>query len=505
MSRYDRLALLLTAICLILSSWVSLQIFEGIPHLEDEIAYVWQAKTITHNDLSIESPPCPTCFLVPFVVDYQGIRFSKYPPGWPAVLSLGLRLDIRPYVNPILAAFSAWLIYLLIKKITDEKTALLAVFLLIISPFFLLNAGSLLSHIWSLWLFFVFLHAWFDTFYFFPKQIPGWLTALLAGLALGLLVLTRPLTAVGLALPFILHGLFLLFTASPALKKLALLSAGSAALLAGFILIWQLALTGELSVSTYQLWWPYDKVGFGSDIGLQPGGYQWKYAKANAKFSLRAGYADLFGWFRYSWIFIPFGLIALRKNIKAWLISLTIPALVGVYLFYWIGSWLFGPRYYFEAILAAVLLTAAGFVWLFRLLSAPAFQTKKWMWVRRLGFFLLFLVSTSLVVFNLVYYLPQRLGNMKGLYGATRSQLDPFLTESAMDLTPAIIVVHIPNHWIEYATLLELSSPYQDTPFIFTFTRGPIIDYDMAKNFPERSMWYYYPEEPYKFYSNPRQ
>ncbi len=332
MSRYDRLALILTVISLLLSSWVSLQIFEGIPHLEDEIAYVWQARTITHNDLSIESPPCPTCFLVPFVVDYQGIRFSKYPPGWPAALSLGLRLDVRPFVNPFLAAFSIWLIYLLIKKITNDKTALLAVFLLTISPFFLLNAGSLLSHIWSLWLFVVFLHAWFDTFFYFPKQIPGWLSALIAGLALGLLVLTRPLTAVGLAIPFFLHGLVLLFTASPALKKLALLSAGSAALLGSLILIWQLALTGDLSITTYQLWWPYDRVGFGANIGLQPGGYQWKYAKANAKFSLRAGYSDLFGWFRLSWIFIPFGLIALRKNMKAWLITLTIPALIGVYL-----------------------------------------------------------------------------------------------------------------------------------------------------------------------------
>ncbi len=504
MSRYDRLALALTVVCLVLSSWVSLKIFEGVPHLEDEIAYIWQAKTITHNDVSIASPPCQTCFLVPFVVDYQGIRFSKYPPGWPAVLSLGLRLNVRPFVNPVLAAFSIWLIYLLIKKITEEKTALLSIFLLVLSPFFLLNAGSLLSHLWSLWLFVVFLHAWFDTFMFQPTRIPAWFTALLSGLALGLLVLTRPLTAIGLAIPFILHGLYLLISGSAHTKKLAVLSAGSAFILSAFVLVWQLALTGDLSVTTYQLWWPYDRIGFGAGIGLQSGGYQFHNAKANAKFSLRVGYSDLFGWFRLSWLFMPFGLIALRKNIQAWLISLTIPTLIGAYLFYWIGAWLFGPRYYFEAIVGAILLTASGIRWLVGNLQPSENQTSTLRWFRRLRYFFISLLTISLVILNLVYYLPQRLGNMKGLYGATPAQLEPFLNDSAQDLTPALIIVHIQRHWLEYGTLLELSSPYQDSPFIFTFTRGPELDAAVTQHFPERKRFYYYPDQPYSFYPNPR-
>jgi hypothetical protein len=49
--------------------------------------------------------------------------------------------------------------------------------------------------------------------------LPGWLPALAAGLALGLLVLTRPLSAVGLALPFGLHGLYLLVRGDPATRR----------------------------------------------------------------------------------------------------------------------------------------------------------------------------------------------------------------------------------------------------------------------------------------------
>ncbi len=104
---------------------------------------------------------------------------------------------------------------------------------------------------------------------------------------------------------------------------------------------------------------------------------------------------------------------------------------------YWIGSWLFGPRYYFEAILGAVLLTSAGVLWLAGNLTRSAAQPRQIAWVNRIRFFFVYLVLINLVVFNLVYYLPQRLGNMKGLYGASASQLTPFQTESAQLLNPS--------------------------------------------------------------------
>jgi hypothetical protein len=42
-------------------------------------------------------------FWTPFVVDYQGERFGKYPPGWPAWLSLGVRLSAPWLINGLLA------------------------------------------------------------------------------------------------------------------------------------------------------------------------------------------------------------------------------------------------------------------------------------------------------------------------------------------------------------------------------------------------------------------
>ena len=74
--------------------------------------------------------------MVPFVVDYQGWRFGKYPLGFPVLLSFGIRLGLRDWVNPFIAAWSLWLLYRLGKKLLGEKTALLAVFLTASSPFF---------------------------------------------------------------------------------------------------------------------------------------------------------------------------------------------------------------------------------------------------------------------------------------------------------------------------------------------------------------------------------
>ncbi len=80
----DLVAMLLAVVGFIASALVTQRVFEGIPHIEDEIAYVWQAKALADWHLTVPSPPQERSFLVPFVVDYLGLRFGKYPPGWPA-------------------------------------------------------------------------------------------------------------------------------------------------------------------------------------------------------------------------------------------------------------------------------------------------------------------------------------------------------------------------------------------------------------------------------------
>ena len=506
MTRSDRIALLLSLIAVAVSYLVADRVFERMPHIEDEMAYVWQAQILAKGHLTLPSPPSKESFLVPFVVDYHGQRFGKYPLGWPAMLALGVALGIRSWVNPLLAGLGVWLTYRLGKRTLGETVGLLAAGLTIASPFFLMNSGSLLSHPFGLVLSAAFAIAWLDAW---DPNLTGelagrrWLPTLVAALSLGLLILTRPLTAVGVALPFAVHGLYLLIRGDWSTRRRLLAFSAIVLALAALIFVWQWAVTGDPKLNPYTLWWKYDTIGFGPGVGRSPQGHTLRQAWINTRFSLISGAHDLFGWGPYSWIFLPFGLIPLLRQRRALLIGAVFPSLVLVYLAYWIGSQLFGPRYYYEGLYSLTIAGAAGIAFLAGWPTRPGepwHVYSGWKMARPL---LMTAIVALLVSANLLFYTPMRVGGMHGLYGVTRTRLEPFETPEAKALAPALIVVH-PRIWTEYATMLELQDPFLDSPLLFVISSGGKIDSELPDLFPGRHVYHYYPDEPYKFYTGPR-
>jgi hypothetical protein len=504
MSRADRIALFISLITILVTYYVTVYYFEGIPHLEDEIAYVWQARAIAEGKLTVASPPQPKSFLVPFVVDYNGRRFGKYPLGWPVVLAIGIRLGVRSLINPLLAGFGVWLTYRLGKKVFGESVGIIAAALTLSSPFFLMNSGTLLSHPFGLVLSTAFALAWIEGFG--ERDAPRRaLPTVVAGLLLGVLALTRPFTALAVAFPFTVHGLFLLIRSDWQTRR-HVLAVGSIALVIGAItFVWQYAVTGNALLNPYTLWWPYDKVGFGKGYGLTDSGHSLNLAKINTRFSLRAGYSDLFGWGRYSWIFLPFGVLAifLRRNWRGILIGAVFPSLVIFYMAYWVGAWVFGPRYYFEGLFSLTLLSGVGIAWLAGWPILPGETWPTYQGRKRFRPLIVLALVVVLVTGNLIYYTPIRLASLRGLYGMERADLKPFLTKQAQELTPALIVVH-PKNWMEYGVLLDLESPDLDSDFIFIFSRNQTSDQALRAEFPNRDFYHYYPREPYVFYKAPK-
>jgi len=503
----DRLALLLALITTLTVYLVSDRIYERMAHFEDEMAYVWQAQAIAGGDLVLPSPPNPIIFLVPFVIDYHGQRFGKYPPGWPTLLAFGFATGLEDWVNPLLAGLGIWLLYLLAKRITNGTTstmlragsALLSILLMLTSPMFWMLSGSLLSHTWSLVLTSGFVLAWLDTFIHEKKDLavrnpPVWITTSIAGICLGVLILARPMNAVGVALPFFIHGIVLLLRGDRS-TRIRVVTIGLLALLVGSMYFaWQFAVTGDLFLNPYMLWWKYDKVGFGPGYGLLRGGHNLERAWYNLTHSLWAPdgtRGDVLGWENLWWIFIPFGLWALRKKPSAWLVAGIFPALVLVYIPYWIGSWQYGPRYYYEGMLGVSILSAAGVAWL----------AGNGLLIRKI---LAGLALMLLVGYNLFSYLPGRLWGMHGMYNINRAMLEPFLTEEAQRLTPALIVVHTRESWTEYGGLLELQNAQLTTPLIFAIYRNDSALEDYYDGFPDRTIYNYYPDEPFTIYQNPR-
>ncbi len=494
MGKTGRIALLLSLAAIAASYLVAELVFERIPHIEDEMAFVWQAQVYARGQVAIPSPPHPNIMMTPFVVDYHGQRFSKYPPGWSVVLAFGYLLGARAWVNPLLAGLAVWLTYRLGQKVFNPAVGLLAAFLTLLSPFFLMLSGSLLSHTWSLVLSLTLALAWLDTFVYETK-VPRWMTSLVAGLTLGLLALTRPLTALGVALPFFIHGLILLWRGGWDVRRRVLFIGVVTLLVSALFLLWQFAVTGSPLTNPYTLWWPYDKVGFGPDVGRQESGHNLFWSLISLKKALDTARSDFFGWENLSWLFLPLGLWAARRNRPAWLVGSVFVSLVGAYLLYWTSSTTFGPRYYFEGFYSVSLLSAAGFLWLAGWPKAKIWRSGR------------FLVTAGLLAFlmsyNLLIYLPARLQGMHGLYGVERADLLPFQTEEAKALAPAIVVVHIQDSWTDYGALLDLQDPWLTTPFIFAFGQGGVSDAALEADFSNRRL-IHYADEPYTFYEHPR-
>jgi hypothetical protein len=53
---------------------------------------------------------------------------------------------------------------------------------------------------------------------------------------------------------------------------------------------------------------------------------------------------------------------------------------------------------------------------------------------------------------------------------------------------------------MEYGALLDLEDPGLTTPIIFAWSISPSIDASLAGDFPDRTVYHYYPNQPFELY-----
>lgn len=470
---FRRPILWICAAALLAGIGVSTLAFERLPHLEDEVAYLFQAKTLALGRLTVPSPAHADAFWLPFVLDYEGRRFGKYPPGWPAILAPGELIGLPWLVNPLLAALALYLVYRLGRALYDERTGVLAAALGLTSPLLLVLAGSYLSHLASLVLLLLF------SLWFVQTARGGnrWF-AVGSGLALGAAFLVRSLTAVGYAVPFALYGLVQVLRRRQPHWPNYLLVALAGAALASLLPVYQWAVTGDPWLNPYLLWWPYDKIGFGPGVGWMPGGHSLSYAWLNLQQDLATAATDVLGWPGFSWVPIVLALALPPRRGRDRLLPAPFVTLVIAYLFYWIGSpmRLWGPRYYFEGFGVLWILSAVGLGrgW-DRLRRGP-------LWPRAAALAGLAL----LLVVNLGVNLPPRLAQAKGFYGISRAQLRPIETAH---LQNALVFVKA-ERWLEYGAMLAEMGPLLTDPVLYARSAGPEEDAAVMRDYPDRAVYY---------------
>jgi 4-amino-4-deoxy-L-arabinose transferase-like glycosyltransferase len=471
-SRPQWLILLICAAALLGAAAFSAFAFERLPHLEDEVAYLFQARTMAMGRLTVPSPAQPGSFWTPFVLDYRGQRFGKYTPGWPAILAAGARAGLPWLVNPILAGVALYLVYRLGETLYDRRTGLLAAALGLFSPLFLVLGGSFLSHLASMvWL--LLFSLWFVWTF---RGRSRWF-GLGAGLALGAAFLVRPLTAVAWAAPFAVYALVLLVRRRAAWAPLLFMAVG-AGLLAALLPLYQWAVTGDPFLNPYTLWWPYDRIGFGPGIGAMPGGHSLHYAWLNLKQDLSHTATDLLGWPALSWLPVLLGLALAPRRRRDWALLTPFASLVVAYLFYWIGSpsRLWGPRYYFEGFSVLWVLGAVGLV------KAWDWAGGRARWVRIAGV----AAIACLLAVDLAVLIPARAREAYGFYGISRAQYRPILDAN---LHNALVIVYA-DRWLEYGAMLGEMSPTLDGDVVYARGSGPEADAAVIAQYPGRAVYY---------------
>ena len=299
--RWYRCAVAVLAVFVfIMAGVISERVFERLPHLEDELAYLYQARIFAGGQIVIDSPEDHRAFWQPFVIDYEpsGKRFGKYPPGWPAVLALGVAAGCPWLVNAVLGALTVILVFRLGREMWGVPVGLLAALLTAFSPAALLLNGTLMAHTAAL--FFASFFLWCCWRLERHSQLLPWTLA--AGVALGALFVTRPLSAVAVGLPFLVWaGASIVsgWKSTSAESRTSRLRAGVALIVVAAVVgsavpLFNAVATGNPTTDLYRLVWSYDRLGFGDGHGRT--GHTIVNGLRHARFDLSLATADLYGW-----------------------------------------------------------------------------------------------------------------------------------------------------------------------------------------------------------------
>ncbi len=434
----------------------------------DTTSFFTQAKIFAEGHINVPSHPLKEFFHTGYCVN-DGRFFSKYPPGWPLVLSLGIVLKLPWIMNPIVTCLSLYVIFLLGVKLYDRETACIAIIFTAVSPLILWGSSSYFSEPMSLLFSTLFFYAAVCSLESSSLLFPG-----LAGLCLGVVFSVRPYSAVAIALPLSVYWLVCLA------KHPKLIKRGSLIILAFLpLLLANLAYnyyqTGSpwlLPVSYYN---PLDKPGFGlrtGDTFLTP----FYYGPLSALRNLGIELINL-NWKGLPLLFLFIG-AALGGCRKKWdlLLCFTSVSIITFHCFYFAISY---NRYYYPILFAIFLISARG---------AMEFEQflKKHLRISLFGN-----LKTLSVVFTILCSLI--LINIPGWIIGVRNQaklLDPFLQVHEQGITDSIIFLKtVPEIWNNLGYYIQ-NSPNFDDSVLFVKDLG-IKNSQLMEHYPNRTYYYY--------------
>jgi hypothetical protein len=290
----------------------------------------------------------------------DGSTYSQYFLGWPAIMALGVPLKATGYVNAILSGATIPALYRLLKSFTDVRWARLGVLIFLTSPMIQIAAATEMSHTSSL---FALTYALMLADLALRRSVPYASAGF--GLFLGAAFFIRPLSAIGVGLPWAIMWLWHQFRSNE--RPLANVVAFCVPVfaLATLFLVANARQTGSPLIVAYQGAFDYGvQNGFRFTHALPsrqcdtPNFVGWNPPRmlgtvTNGLLRLNI---SLFGW-PLSFAFVP-AAIGLRR---AWLWWASIATYILAHLnLLDPGVDTFGPPHWFEMSLAVLALTVLG-------------------------------------------------------------------------------------------------------------------------------------------------
>ncbi len=346
------LAIAMAAMAFATALYLMLAYAKAMPHVPDELSYLFQAKVFAAGHLSAAPPPSEESFTwsnpAPIVV-HDGKWASIYPFGQPLVLAAGALVGAAWVAPPLLGAASVGLVFMLGRRLYRGETALLAALMFAGSPFLLMTSSNFMSHTTSAFFLLSSL-----VFLAYADRRPL-VFAATAGIFLGLVFNTRPLTAVALVPAF---GMLLSLGLVPRrgrglrFRQAAAFSAGGLVMLVLFF-AYRYATTGSpFTIEAVQ--------GGTNSLGFS-GGHTFAAGLSNEQ--TQAAYLMLVS---HNWpvalgiglAILPFALGSTRG--WDWFLLGCAIGVMAIYTLYFYNGLMHGPRFWFEAFPLIVLLSARG-------------------------------------------------------------------------------------------------------------------------------------------------
>jgi len=344
----------LAAFGLVVTAFINYSYYDHMPHVPDEVAYLFQAKTLSSFHITAPIPPVSQVFdyfYPPFIVVAEGHWFGVYPFGHPFVLALGERLGAAWIVPPIIGAATVLLVFAIGRKVYSARVGLLAALIFVASPFFLMTASNFMSHNTAAF------YMLSSLFCIVVSDRRPFIFGVLGGVLYGLFFNTQQLSAVALAAPV---GVLL---ASYAIPKEARTRAArhvggfvlGGLLMLGLYFLYNLGTTGDAFTNGLQIGSnPARYLGFGgensSSLGIQ-----------NQQIQFAFLLLVLNGWPLYvgaMFVLMPF--VLATRHRWDWFLLGAAAAAMGVYVLFIGAGIMHGPRYWYVASPLLALLTARG-------------------------------------------------------------------------------------------------------------------------------------------------